>query len=212
MNDDIYYKELNNIQNYTYNSYANRNSHYISNSKPNLNEMRKNYLGNYNKFNNNTNQNHTMNSQIHKTEIERRPYTSNIKSDKNMLEIQERFNVLQNKINYLQNVVTNETSKRITKSNYNNYTYHPRFNTTNGFNPNINLSNHNMNFNPNNTFNNLDNKKLNEIHNQMKSNNPNSSLIKKITGYRTLNTPKNQNIIVNFSLFPLIFPRKGFIF
>jgi hypothetical protein len=31
----------------------------------------------------------------------------------------------------------------------------------------------------------------------MKSNNPKSSLIKKITGYRTLNTPNNQNIKYN---------------
>ena len=192
MNDDIYYKERNIIQNHSYKSFANRNNHYIPNSKPNLNEMRNNYLNQYNTFNNNTN--HKMNSQIHNSEIERNPYISKLKSEKNLLEMQERFNVLQNKINFLQNVVTNEASQRKVKSTYNNYTYHPRFNTTNGFNPNINLSNQNMNFNPNNTFNNLNNKKLNEIHNQMKSNNPKSSLIKKITGYRTLNTPNNQNI------------------
>ena len=103
MNEDIYYNERNIIPNYSYNSYANRSSHYASNTKPNLNEIGNNYLGSYNKFNNNTN--YKMNSQIYKTDMQRKPYISNIKSVKNILEIQERFNILQNKINYLQNVV-----------------------------------------------------------------------------------------------------------
>ena len=146
------------------------------------------------------------------------PKNTNFSKGSNVMEIQQRFDRLQDKINYLQNVITNkEPSKGLIQNNNinnnnnitnnknninnnniinntninNNYLYNPKFNS-NTYNSRFNNNNIN-NINKNNNFNAKKTKDLHEIHNHMKNINPRESLIKKMTGYRTAHLEKTKN-------------------
>ena len=112
-----------------------------------------------------------------------------------LIEIQKRFDILQNKINHLQNVY-NELGTESYSPKFQETTYTPKFNTNyNNIKDNINNNNNNIlderyNYNNQNL---IDLNALNAIHNRMKNVNPRSSLIKKITGYRTSLTNSNNN-------------------
>ena len=128
--------------------------------------------------------------------------SNNIISENNVLEIQQRFDRLKDKINFLQNEIINkEIPKNLIQEDIidnkyiNYYQYKPKFNN----------NTYNSRFN-NNDLNNINNsnypklKDLNEIHNHMQNVNPRASLIKKITSYRTKHLEENKpNYIIKTS-------------
>ena len=203
MNNRIYYNDRNKIKNNNLNSYEMiyRSPNMIS--KPRLNIYNNNNFNNYSNSYNKIYKSDINNRKRLNYNIQTSPLASNIKNEMKIMNIQERFDELQNKINYLKsNVIKNkDLSNRIKQTNNINtnfYNYQRKYNSAysnkNRFNPNINYTHNNkITFNPNNTFNNLYNKKLNEINKQMQNSNSKSSLIKRITSYRTMNIPNNKN-------------------
>ena len=173
-------------------------NNYNYNSKYNNNTF--NNFQNYNISDNNTNK--IINNKIQrisKPENFSQKNNNNIINENNVMEIQQRFDRLQDKINFLQNEIINKEIPKnliqedIIDNNYfNYYQYKPKFNN----------NTYNSRFN-NNDLNNINNsnypklKDLNEIHNHMQNVNPRASLIKKITSYRTkhIEESKPNNII-----------------
>ena len=157
-------------------------NNYNYNSKYNNNTF--NNFQNYNISDNNTNK--IINNKIQrisKPENFSQKNNNNIINENNVMEIQQRFDRLQDKINFLQNEIINKEIPKnliqedIIDNNYfNYYQYKPKFNN----------NTYNSRFN-NNDSNNINNsnypklKDLNEIHNHMQNVNPRASLIKKIT-------------------------------
>ena len=223
-NNKMNYNNNYDINNYQINSNTKNYLYTMNNQKAQMMNTPKNIKLNYNnskspnnfdsykKFNNNTYNNYNRNNIIDKNLINNnlsrtQKQKSFSQKDNNntvgvnkAMEIQERFDRLQDKINYLQNVITNKDPVKdlmqneiIVNNDINYYKYQPKFNN----------NTYNSRFTKNN-FNNTNNsnfpkiKDLNEIHNRMQNVNPRASLIKKMTSYRTTHVEENKpNNIIN---------------
>ena len=168
------------------NNYINSQNFYNKdNSKKNLN--------NNITDNNNYYKNHIISN---KNNLKRKslPLNFNINNNnkKKLLEIRKKFDKLEDKINNLQyELIIKEQSKSSNKNNIissiekenKNYFYHPIFQ-----NKEYNFQSYNPKW-----------KNLNEIHYRMQNANPQSSLLKKITSYRTSHNDESNNISTNLN-------------
>ena len=146
----------------------------------------------YNKINNNKIITNVPNSFSQKN-------NNNIIIDNKIMKIQERFDIMKNKIKNIQNnIINKEPTKNLIQNNNNdliinnNYQYLPKFNN-NTYNTRFEKNN----IINNNNINSPKLKDLNEIHNHMQNVNPRSSLIKRMTGYRTSKINVTNNRINN---------------
>ena len=173
----------NNDPNYSTYNYASNIKHNMINNNNNKSDQK---IINNNNINNNRQK---------KILLDNNKQNFNGGNGNQLIEIQKRFDILQNKINHLQNVY-NELGTESYSPKFQETTYTPKFNTNyNNIKDNINNNNNNIlderyNYNNQNL---IDLNALNAIHNRMKNVNPRSSLIKKITGYRTSLTNSNNN-------------------
>ena len=215
------YFNINDTNNYQFDSSKKNFAYEIANSKGKAKNIPINMKQNNNskspnnfvsnKYNNNTfnNFNRINNKNLNQkfiNNMQRIPMTgknfsqknnNNIMPGKNIKEIQERFDKLQDKINILQNAITNQNpSKDImqntktpnTEHNIDFYSYQPKFNN-NTYNTRFQK---NVGFNKNNNLGYTKMKDLNEIHNHMQNSNPRDSLIKKMTSYRSTHNDENK--------------------
>ena len=178
------------------------NRDYLSNANYSIKDNRINKFDIYSNLNNDIDYNKYMGNSPNQLNSYKKRFSgpANKNSENNdIVKIKERLDFLQNKLNYMK---TMSTKNQSIDMNRNNNIINSNYNINKPMYYNFDEKGNYINYKANLDFkksinNNLKLKDLNEIHNSMKINNPNSSLIKRITSYRTTH-PYTNNLYINY--------------
>ena len=188
MNNEIFWKDINNND-------SNINNYQKSFTNKDFSTKTRRNNNNHNELDSNKNSNKNNNNFFNIKNIIKKnnqKYTiANKQINKDIIKFEEKFKALQNNSNNIKNYfIVDDDVKKLIPNNISDIIYHPKFNN---YIENSKENIHNINnLDMNNEVINLEKEDLNHIHNDMINNNPNESLIKRITGYRKLH-PKDEN-------------------